>query len=46
LNIFNAKKSVDVHVKKSITLSFSTESNYAWQIDVERFSKYTSKISN
>jgi len=34
LNIFNAEKSVGGHVKKFITLSFSTESHFTWQVDV------------
>jgi len=35
----NAKKSVGGHVKKSITSSFLTESNFIPQLDVTGFSK-------
>jgi len=39
LNIFNAEKSVGDLVKKSITSSFSAESDFTWQLDVEHFRK-------
>jgi len=33
------EKSVGGHVKKSITLPFSTGSHFTWQLDVKHFSK-------
>jgi len=39
LNIFNAEKSIGGHVQKPMILSFSTESHFTSQLDVERFRK-------
>jgi len=35
----NAEKSIGGHVIKSVTSSFSTESNFTWQLDVEGFNR-------
>jgi len=43
---FNAEKSGSGYVKKSITLTFSIESYFTWQLTIDHFRKYVCKISD